>query len=224
MKVGIMQPYFFPYIGYFQLIQSVDVYVNLDHVGFMKRSYMTRNTLKNSVSINLQVAKASQNKSCKEVFVKFDNSYLNKFYKTLQNLYSKSPFFDDIMARVIEPYFQPNELSVSEFNLQLIKKICEIIGIQTNIVDTSSDFESSKLKKELGLQGITHELNASVYINAIGGKKLYFKENFKEAGIDLFFIESKEMNLKDPYASILHQLMFYSPEHLAKEVKKFNLV
>ena len=47
MKIGIMQPYFFPYIGYFQLINEVDVYVNLDHVSFMKRSYMTRNTLKN---------------------------------------------------------------------------------------------------------------------------------------------------------------------------------
>ena len=48
MKIGVMQPYFFPYLGYFQLINEVDVYVNLDHVSFMKRSYMTRNILKNN--------------------------------------------------------------------------------------------------------------------------------------------------------------------------------
>ena len=53
MKIGVMQPYFFPYLGYFQLINEVDVYVNLDHVSFMKRSYMTRNTLKNNVAINI---------------------------------------------------------------------------------------------------------------------------------------------------------------------------
>ena len=55
--VGIMQPYFFPYLGYFQLISSVDTYVNLDHVSFMKRSYMTRNKLKNGVSINFYYEK-----------------------------------------------------------------------------------------------------------------------------------------------------------------------
>jgi hypothetical protein len=224
MKVGIMQPYFFPYIGYFQLIKAVDVYVNLDHVSFMKRSYMTRNTLKNSVAINLQVAKGSQNKSCKEVYVNFNPVYLTKLYKTLQNLYSKSPFFDEIMGRVIEPYFKPGQKNVSEFNLQLIKQICEIIGIHTNIVNTSSKFESSALKKEMGLQGITQELHANVYVNAIGGKKLYSKENFKEAGIDLFFIESQKMDLENPYASILHQLMVYSPDHLSNQVQKFNLI
>ena len=54
--IGIMQPYFFPYIGYFQLIQSVDSYVNLDHVAFMKRSYMTRNVLKNEIPISIPVS------------------------------------------------------------------------------------------------------------------------------------------------------------------------
>ena len=57
MRVGIMQPYFFPYIGYFQLIDAVDIYVNLDHVSFMKRSYMTRNSIKN---ISLDTEKAPE--------------------------------------------------------------------------------------------------------------------------------------------------------------------
>ena len=84
-----MQPYFIPYIGYFQLIDSVDTYVNLDHVSFMKRSYMTRNVLKNNTPINVNVWGASQNKKCNEIYVNFENNYIPKFLKTLENLYSK---------------------------------------------------------------------------------------------------------------------------------------
>ena len=94
--VGIMQPYFFPYIGYFQLIHCVDTYVNLDHVSFMKRSYMTRNTLKNNTTININVWKASQNKKCNEIYVNFENNYIPKFLKTLENLYSKESHYETI--------------------------------------------------------------------------------------------------------------------------------
>ena len=75
MKIGIMQPYFFPYIGYFQLMQEVDLYVNLEHVSFMKRSYMTRNTIKNNTPINIPVSNGSQNKTCIEVKVLSVNTH-----------------------------------------------------------------------------------------------------------------------------------------------------
>ena len=224
MRVGIMQPYFFPYIGYFQLIHSVDVYVNLDHVSFMKRSYMTRNQLKNSTSINLQVASGSQNKSCRDVFVNFEHSYLNKFYKTLQNLYSKSPYLGDVMEGIIKPHFYEREINVSEFNLGLIKTICEILEIKTKIAETSTTFEGSLFKKEKGLQSITKEIGAQSYVNAIGGTKLYSKENFKESGVDLFFIKSKDLDLRDPYASILHQLMVYPTEHIKDQITRYELI
>ena len=81
MKVGVMQPYFFPYLGYFQLINAVDVYVNLDHVAFMKRSYMTRNMLKNNTPISIPVKNASQNTPCSQTFVDISENYLSKFYK-----------------------------------------------------------------------------------------------------------------------------------------------
>ena len=80
MKIGIMQPYFFPYIGYFQLINDVDIYVNLDHVSFMKRSYMVRNTLKNNTQINIPVSNGSQNKICTEVNVLLSNNYNKNKY------------------------------------------------------------------------------------------------------------------------------------------------
>ena len=79
MRVAIMQPYFFPYLGYFQLIDAVDVYVNLDHVSFMKRSYMTRNQIKNNTTINIPVSGGSQNKTCLEVNALTDEKWFIKF-------------------------------------------------------------------------------------------------------------------------------------------------
>ena len=82
--IGIMQPYFFPYIGYFQLIQAVDSYVNLDHVSFMKRSYMTRNQLKNNIPINISVLRASQNEICKNTIITSPTKWYDKFYLSCQ--------------------------------------------------------------------------------------------------------------------------------------------
>ena len=104
MKIGIMQPYFFPYIGYFQLMQEVDLYVNLEHVSFMKRSYMTRNTIKNNTPINIPVSNGSQNKTCIEVKVLSDNTWFEKFEKTLEYQYKKDIFYSDILEEIIFPW------------------------------------------------------------------------------------------------------------------------
>ena len=88
-----MQPYFFPYIGYFQLIHCVNTYVNLDHVSFMKRSYMTRNILKNNTPINVNVWGASQNKKCNEILYYFTIEIaINEFF------YQKQLTFGDYIA------------------------------------------------------------------------------------------------------------------------------
>ena len=131
MKIGIMQPYFFPYIGYFQLIHAVDTYVILDHVSFMKRSYMTRNTLKNNTPINIPVSGGSQNKSCREVTVLADEKWFNTFEKTLETLYKKEPNYNLVLNEIIEPWKQNSinkPLSISEFNFISIYHICTYLN------------------------------------------------------------------------------------------------
>ena len=144
MKVAIMQPYFFPYLGYFQLIKAVDIYVNLDHVNFMKRGYMTRNTLKNNTTINLIVNEGSQNNKCYEVMVNFENKYIDKFKKKIQFLYCKSPYYNEINSIVIEPFFIERHISVSKFNIELIKTICNYLDVKTKIIDSSVGFTDKK--------------------------------------------------------------------------------
>ena len=217
-----MQPYFFPYIGYFQLIHCVDTYLNLDHVSFMKRSYMTRNTLKNNTTINVNVWKASQNKKCNEIYVNFENNYIPKFLKTLENLYSKESHYEIILNEIILPEFIDRKITISKFNLNLIKRICNYLDIKTKIVDTSENL--TKLKKGEGLKEITKHFNSKSYINAIGGQSLYNKEDFKNDNIELNFIEMGNVVFDNKYTSILDLLFRYNKEYIKEEITKYKLI
>ena len=220
--VGIMQPYFFPYIGYFQLIHCVDTYVNLDHVSFMKRSYMTRNTLKNNTIINVNVWKASQNKKCNEIYVNFENNYIPKFLKTLENLYSKESHYETILSEIILPEFIDRKTTISKFNLNLIKRICNYLDIKTKIIDTSENL--TKLKKGEGLKEITKHFNSKSYINAIGGQSLYNKEDFKNDNIQLNFIEMGNVAFDNKYTSILDLLFRYNKEYIKEQIRNYKLI
>lgn len=222
MIVGIMQPYFFPYIGYFQLIDAVDVYVNLDHVNFMKRSYMTRNTLKNNTSINIPVIGGSQNKKCNEIIVKSDDKSIINFPKTLYSLYGKEKNFDDVIQHIFSTNVNDLGYSISQFNLFYIKKICSYLEIQTQIIDSSEGFTTKK--KNEGLQDIVGALKGDTYINAIGGQKLYNKEDFSSKNINLKFIQMEDVDFDNPYSSILDLIFRYPKEHIQSQLKKYTLI
>jgi hypothetical protein len=223
-SVGIMQPYFLPYFGYFQLIHAVDVYVNLDHVSFMKRSYMTRNTLQPNYDISIPVKGGSQNKNCREVYVDLNDKYKSTFKKTITHLYSKSKFFDEIDNKIIHPMLSLENVSISEYNIFTIQKICDYLQIKTPIINTSFDFDNLHLKKEESLQSIVHQLHGDVYINSIGGQNLYDKQNFLETKIQLQFLKMGDVAFKKPNHSILDILFTYDPKQIQSQLDIFTLV
>lgn len=226
MKLGIMQPYFFPYIGYFQLINEVDTYVNLDHVSFMKRSFMVRNTLRNNITINIPVSNGSQNKTCIEVMALSDENWFDKFFKTLNLLYGKEANYQVIMDSVILPWkksiieFNRN-VSISEFNFTSIYQICKYLDVDRRFY---SSVGITDKKRNEGLQEITKHFGGNVYVNAIGGQSLYSKEDFKSKGIDLKFIKMGHVQVENPYISILDLLFRYDKEHIKTELKNYTLI
>lgn len=222
-SVAIMQPYFFPYFGYFQLISAVDIYVNLDHVAFMKRSYMTRNELQEGYPISIPVKSASQNKNCTEVLVDMNEKYRSTFKKTLAHLYSKSPYYAVVLNQIIEPCLAASDVSISSFNISIIQNICHYLQIQTQIIDSSFQFDNLHLKKEEGLKSIVHQVNGNTYINAIGGKTLYDKQNFLHDGIELKFLRMGDVEFKKPFHSILDILFTYDSIHIQSQLNKFTL-
>lgn len=222
-KVAIMQPYFLPYVGYFQLISAVDVYLNLDHVNFMKRSYMTRNLLKNNVDINLQVCKSSQNIACNKTYVNFEHNYIERTIKKLQSLYSSTENYSLITQTIILPELYQRSVTISSFNIGIIKRICQYLDIKTIILDSSEPFNEG-LVAEDGIINITKRLEGKIYVNAIGGQKIYSKENFESKGIQLQFIKMKEPEIKDPYLSILHHLFVYPKETIKENLEKYEIL
>jgi hypothetical protein len=222
--IAIMQPYFFPYLGYFQLIHAVDTYVNLDHVSFMKRSYMTRNTLKGGITINVPVWGGSQNKKCNEVLVNFSNGYIDTFFKKVQHVYGKETNYSVVMEQILLPEFIDREITISAFNFGIIKRICKYLNISTNLIDTSTVFKSDQLKRESALKFIAQSMGDSHYVNAIGGKSLYDKEDFKKDGIQLSFLQMDTVDIDNQYASILDLLFRYEKSHIVSQLNRYTLV
>jgi hypothetical protein len=226
ITIGVMQPYFFPYIGYFQLIDSVDIYVNLEHVNFMKRSYMVRNSLKNNTLINIPVSNGSQNKICTEVNTLCSEIWFNTFEKTIEFLYKKESNYQKILDEIIHPWKNTilnlnRNVTISEFNFLSIQYICQYLDIPTK-------FESSvgitNRKKNEGIQDIVKHFNGTHYINAIGGQKLYNKEDFETNKIILNFIKMGDVNFDNPYTSILDLLFRYPKDEIKKEIKNYTLI
>ena len=226
VTIGVMQPYFFPYLGYFQLIDAVDIYVNLEHVNFMKRSYMVRNHLKNNTLINIPVSNGSQNKICTEVNVLSNQTWFNTFEKTIEFLYKKEDNYQTILNEII--YHWKNEIlssnedvSISEFNISSIKYICKYLDIYTKF---ESSIGITDRKKNEGIQDVVKHFDGTHYINAIGGQKLYNKEDFENKKIILNFIKMGDIKFDNPYTSILDLLFRYSKEEIKKELKNYILI
>ena len=224
MRTAIMQPYFFPYIGYFQLINAVDNFVLYDDVTFIKGGWINRNRILNnneSQIFGISLVKASSNKLIKDIcIIKKD---WKKLLKTIKQNYSKAPYFE-ISYNIIKQISEIKEIeTIADLNYFTIKLICEYAKIDTPIY-RSSELEILEIVEgdRVGrLVNICKHFNSDTYINAAGGDKLYTKEEFKKNGIDLHFIETtspaklyKQFDGSVPNLSIIDVLMFNNIKEL----------
>ena len=232
VKLGIMQPYFLPYIGYWQLLNAVDQYVIYDDVNFINRGWINRNRILingKTAYFNLPVLGASQNKLIREIKVNHDKKLKDKNLKTIELAYKKAPYFSAVFPEV-KRIMESEEESLSGFILDSIKIICSYLGIHTEL------FVSSSLKKNNALKGqdkvleICSVMGAAEYYNAIGGQKLYSYEKFAEQGIHLYFLKSDDIeyaqfnNEFQQNLSILDVMMFNSVSEIREILEKYTLI
>ena len=229
MKIAIMQPYFFPYIGYWQLINSVDIFIIYDDVNFIKRGYINRNNiLINNVKhlFTLALIKSSQNKKINEILIGENNK---KILRTIEQSYLKAPFFHDIFP-IIEDVFSNKEKDLSKFLGNSLQIFSKYLDINTKFEYSSMIENDKSLQAQDRLIEISKILNATDYINAIGGEQLYDKNAFSDAGINLSFIQTELINYKQfnnkfiPNLSIIDVIMFNSKEDIKEMLKKYTLV
>ncbi|RZN83118.1 MAG: hypothetical protein EVB11_06360 [Winogradskyella sp.] len=223
MKIAIMQPYFFPYIGYFQLINAVDEFVFYDDVNFMKKSYINRNSIlvnQKAFQFTIPLKKASQNKLIKDVEVSVDQKWFNDFLKTLEHAYKSAPFYQEVL-QIVEAVFNSDYKNIAELSVISVTEVCRYLDIDCKFSVSSVDYSNTKnLAKTERLIAITQQSGKQIYVNAIGGRSLYNKNEFKAHDIDLIFIETQDLKYEQfgdefvQFLSILDVLMFNSKQDL----------
>ncbi|MGY5351698.1 WbqC family protein [Wenyingzhuangia sp. IMCC45533] len=246
MKAAIMQPYFFPYVGYFQLIDSVDTFIIYEYVTFRKKSWITRNRIldkgKNEpVFINIPIQKQSSNKLIKDVDIDYSIDWKKKLLNIIFFNYKKAKHFDEIYS-FIEKLLDEDVKDLHTFNAKKIIQICNLLNIKTKIIFDNS--HTSSIEEEIQPEFLAKNENtmservvklcekhfANTYINPVGGQELYYKDYFKEKNLNLFFVDTGKVEYPQftephtPYLSIIDMLMHKGIDGTKQMIKSYKLI
>ena len=229
MTLAIMQPYLFPYTGYWQLINAVDTFVIFDDVNFIKKGYINRN----SILLNgkphiftLELIGASQNKLINEIEIGGNS---RKILKTIEMSYKKSPYFYMVFP-IIKDILDNKEKNLAKFIGYSLEKIANYLGMGTKFIYSSDIRKNNSLKAQDKILEIASLLKSTDYINAIDGQKFYDKERFSQENIQLNFLDTEITEYKqfenefESHLSIVDILMFNSIEDINNILSKFKLI
>ncbi|MFA6984117.1 MAG: WbqC family protein [Sedimentibacter sp.] len=234
MKIAIMQPYFLPYIGYYQMIKIVDKFVVYDNIEFTKKGWIHRNRMLQNgkdVYFTLPLKRDSDyldinERSISDSFKTEKNKMLNR----VKSNYQKAPYFKNFYP-IVEDIFNYNNTNLFKFIFNSIKQINSFLNIDTEILVSSTLGEDLRqLKSTVKVIEINKRLKSTQYINAIGGRELYSREIFSSHNIKLQFIQSKPVEYKQfnndfvPWLSILDVLMFNSAEEVNHMLSNYELL
>ncbi len=229
MIVGSNQPYLFPYIGYWQLMSISDVYVISDSMQYIKKGYINRNSIlvdEKRHLFTLEVLGVHSNTPINEV--KVGNS-AKKISKSIFHAYKKAPYFN-IVYPIVEKILLNQEKNLAKYLGYSIETIADYLGIETEFIYLSDLQGETELKAQSRTIDICKRVNATEYINAIGGVELYSREDFLKEGIELTFLKSGDIKYKQfnsefvPNLSIIDIMMFNSQEEIKNILTKFSLI
>lgn len=210
-----MQPYFFPYIGYFQLISAVDLFIVYDNIKYTKKGWINRNRmLQNGKDAMFSLPLKSDSDFLdvceRELATDFNR---DKLLGQFKGAYNRAPYFEQTFP-LIEQIVRYGDTNLFHFLHHAIVKTCEHLGIKTVIRISSEVAIDHDLKNQDKVLALCAAVGASTYVNAIGGMELYSKETFRENGFDLKFIQSKPFEYAQfgavfvPWLSIIDVMMF----------------
>lgn len=230
MNLAIMQPYLFPYLGYFQLLEIVDKFVFYDDVNFIKNGWINRNRLLLSGEtryFTIPLAGASPFLKIDQITVCQDKKWRRKILESVRQSYSKAPNFN-VVNEIFSEIINLDEHHISEVAKKSVIAIAKYLELSTEFVMSSSCYENADLSGVARVIDICHKESADAYYNLIGGKGLYLKDVFQSHGISLNFTEpvllDYEQNSKGfhPGLSIIDALMFNDKDAVCEMLKVGN--
>lgn len=233
MKIAVMQPYIFPYIGYFQMVHAVDKFVFYDDVNFIKKGWINRNRILvngNDYTFTVPLQKVSQNNLILDSFIHRElyPEWKSNFLQTLAS-YKKAPYYNEIYP-FIQNLLDMEYNSISELAIRTIVETSKYLGLNTKFRKSSESYQNRGMERQERLIDICKQEKATHYINALGGQDLYKKEDFQKEGIRLSFIQSESIEYKQfknefvPWLSIIDVMMFNSKGETLKLLDNYELI
>jgi hypothetical protein len=222
MIVSIMQPYFFPYIGYFQLIAHSDTFVLFDDVQYIKRGWVNRNRILSygkPAWMTLPVLYGPHYLPICARSYQLDAICVRRCIRQIEVAYQRAPHFDAVFPLVRELIQYPDH-NVATFNVNLLRRLSEYLGIAPRFLLASELDKDQRLAGQELVVDICRRLGATHYVNPIGGTQLYQSSRFARDGIELGFLRSTaEAYPQFGYEpvnslSIIDVLMFNSPDRI----------
>ena len=226
-----MQPYYFPYIGYWQLLNAVDKYVIFDDVNYIKRGWINRNRILfrgEPRYFNVYLKAVSQNKLINQIEV-IEHGENDKNLGIIKEAYNNAPYFEGTFP-IIKKILENEEKNLARFNGFLIKTIRDYLGMNTTLLYSSDIEKDQSLKGQYKILTICEKLGATEYINAIGGMELYDSDVFRRRAIDLFFLKTGNIEYKQfnnefvSNLSIIDVLMFNPIETIRSYLNNYELI
>lgn len=233
MKLAIMQPYFFPYLGYFQLLNAVDEFILIDVVQYIRHGWINRNRiLKPNTGhqyIIAPLAKHHQSSLINEIEVIEGNLWKHRILGQIDHYKKKAPHFTAVKS-LLESCFAIEQRSITELNAAYLRKVGEYIGIETPVKIASHlnlDYSEVQEKDDWALT-ISQQVKATAYINPIGGRALFNNCKFEKNNISLHFLKSRDIEPAKGFhtvsnLSIIDVMLFNSPDEIKGLLKEYDL-
>ncbi len=227
-----MQPYFFPYIGYWQLIHAVDKFVIYDDVNYIKGGWINRNRILingKPVYITVPLHKASPYKRICDILLQASQAWQDKLVKMVEITYRKAAYFDEVFP-VIEKLIRHQVMNLSDYLSHQIQTLVLFMDINTELVTTSRSYHNDHLNGQARLIEICRFERANIYVNPEGGQALYNSDAFISAGLDLRFLAMRPLPYKQrsisfiPYLSLIDVLMETGPVEVKDHLDAFDLI
>jgi hypothetical protein len=229
VKLAVMQPYFFPYLGYFQLIGAVDAFVLFDDVNFIKAGWINRNYVlgrAGRLRLTLPLAQASQNKCINEIFLADEPERL---LKTVRHSYRRAPNFSTVFP-LIESVLRQTERNLGRFLETGLRQVSNYLGLRPEWHLSSDLAKDDQLRGQEKILAICALMGATHYVNLPGGRVLYDTDVFKERGIQLSFITPRPVSYRQfdnrfvPDLSMLDVMMFNDQHRCRGLLQEYDLV
>jgi len=233
MTLAIMQPYLFPYIGYFQLMHAADTFLLLDDVAWINRGWINRNRILvqgQPQYLSFPVAGASQNKTIRELELVTPDGWKSNIEKTLIMAYKKAPQFE-VFFPVLRSILYADIRNLSAYIFHSLHTLCQYMQLSVALLPGTGGYANAALKGQDRILDLCRQENASVYVNPPGGASLYEAGRFRHEGVQLLFLQPtlapyQQRGVSEfvPALSIIDVLMNCEPAQVQQQLTQYQLV